>query len=46
VRLWDLRGLAAVRADPDAAACALTRNGLDREGWARYLPGIPYQVTC
>jgi WD40 repeat protein len=39
-RLSDLRGLATER------ACAKTGRGLDRDEWARYIPGLAYQNTC
>jgi hypothetical protein len=44
--LWNLTGLNHLRDHPVERACSITRRGLDRDQWARYLPGLPYQDTC
>jgi WD40 repeat protein len=46
-RLWDLRELAQIEANPLSAACALTHGGLDAKSWASYVPaGVAYQPSC
>jgi hypothetical protein len=44
--LWDLAELNSLRDHATERACALTQRGLDREEWARYVPGLPYERTC
>ena len=46
VILWDLTGLNHLRDHPVERACSITGRGIDRDQWARYLPGLPYQDTC
>jgi WD40 repeat protein len=46
VLLWDLSGLASVRAHPVAYACALSGRGLNADQWAYYIPGLKFQMTC
>ena len=46
VALWDLTGLTALRSHAVENACLLTGRGLDRDEWARYVSGLPYQRTC
>jgi len=42
--LWDLNTLHAFRATE--RACSITGGGLNRDEWARYIPGLPYEDTC
>ncbi|MEV4243484.1 hypothetical protein AB0J63_08750 [Streptosporangium canum] len=42
-RMWDLRGLVEIAADPLAHACALLGEGLSRQDWP---PGVEYEATC
>ncbi len=44
--LWDLTDLNNLRAHATERACSITRSSLDRDQWARYIPGLPYQDTC
>ncbi|HZM81697.1 MAG TPA: TIR domain-containing protein [Candidatus Limnocylindrales bacterium] len=44
--LWDLTPLNDLRSHATERACAITGRGLDRDEWARYIPGLPYQNTC
>ncbi|MGH3887857.1 MAG: WD40 repeat domain-containing protein, partial [Pseudonocardiaceae bacterium] len=44
--LWDLTALNYLLGHAVERACAMTGGGLDRDEWARYLPGLPYQETC
>ncbi len=46
VRLWDLTGLNDLLNHAVEHACSITGGGLDRDEWARYIPGLPYQNTC
>ena len=46
VQLWDLAELDNRRRHASERACSLTHRGLDREEWARYVYGLPYQNTC
>jgi WD40 repeat protein/energy-coupling factor transporter ATP-binding protein EcfA2 len=46
VILWDLTQLNQLRDHATQRACAITGNGLDRDAWVRYVPGLPYQRTC
>ena len=46
VQLWDLTELNNLRRDAAERACSLTGRGLDRDEWARYVAGLPYQITC
>jgi WD40 repeat protein len=46
VARWDLKGLNDVRADPLRRACLMTRRGLDRAEWKRYVPDSPYLDSC
>jgi WD40 repeat protein len=46
VILWDLSELGNIRRHAAERACSVTRRGLDREEWVRYVPGLPYQSTC
>jgi len=46
VILWDLTGLNDLLDHAVERACSLTGRGLDREEWARFIPGLPYQDTC
>src|SRR6266508_2865828 len=46
VTLLDLVELNSLRQHASERACSLTQRGLDREEWARYVPGLPYQRTC
>jgi WD40 repeat protein len=41
VRLWDMAPEAW-----QARACAIAGRNLSRAEWDRYLPDIPYEVTC
>jgi WD40 repeat protein len=44
--LWDITGLNYLRDHAPDYACSLTRRGLNRDEWARYIPGLAYQNTC
>ncbi|MGH3803221.1 MAG: WD40 repeat domain-containing protein, partial [Pseudonocardiaceae bacterium] len=44
--LWDLTTLNDLRAHATERACSIAGSGLDRDQWARYIPGLPYQDTC
>ncbi|GAA4878463.1 hypothetical protein [Kitasatospora terrestris] len=44
--LWDLRPAYDLRDHLDRTACLVAGGGLDREEWARYLPGTDYRDTC
>jgi len=44
--LWDLAGLNYLLGHAVERACAITGGGLNRDEWARYIPGLPYQETC
>jgi TIR domain/AAA ATPase domain/WD domain, G-beta repeat len=46
VILWDLSELDQLRRNAAERACSLTGRGLDRDEWARYVPGLPYKPTC
>jgi WD40 repeat protein len=46
VPLWDLTDLQKLRDHATERACAITGRGLDRDEWARYVQGLPYQHTC
>ena len=46
VILWDLAELDTLRREAVRRACLLAQGGLDREEWARYVPGMPYERTC
>jgi WD40 repeat protein len=46
VVLWDLATLNDFRNRPLQHACTLAGRGLNRNEWARYVPGLPYQNTC
>jgi WD40 repeat protein len=46
VILWDVTGLNDLRNQARERACAITRGGLDRDEWDRYVRGLPYQGTC
>jgi WD40 repeat protein len=46
VVLWDLSVLDTLRRNAAERACSLTGRGLDRDEWARYVPGLPYEPTC
>jgi WD40 repeat protein len=46
VILWDLKKLNDLREHTVERACSITRGGLNRDEWARYIPGLPYQATC
>ncbi|WP_322756619.1 hypothetical protein, partial [Frankia sp. Cas3] len=46
VILWDLTGLTNLRRDAVDHACSIAGQGLDRDEWARYIPGLPYSDTC
>ena len=46
VVLWDLATLNHLRSHPLQHACTLAGRGLNRNEWARYVPGLPYQNTC
>ncbi|MGH3773764.1 MAG: hypothetical protein ACRDRW_20640, partial [Pseudonocardiaceae bacterium] len=39
-RVNDLQGHAAER------ACSIAGGGLNRDQWARYIPGLPYEQMC
>ncbi len=43
---WDLTGLNNLRDHATEQACSRTGRGLDRDEWARYIPGLTYQNTC
>jgi WD40 repeat protein len=45
-RLWDLTQLNSLLWHAADYACSLTQRGLDREEWAHYVPGLPYERTC
>ncbi|MEU4618400.1 TIR domain-containing protein [Actinoplanes sp. NPDC023801] len=44
--LWDHSALNALRADPAAAACAVTGRGFTQQEWDSYVPETPYRPTC
>ena len=44
--LWDHTALNRLRADPAAAACAITGGGFTAEEWEAYIPETPYRPTC
>jgi WD40 repeat protein len=44
--LWDLKNVDDLRSNPTQQACSIAKGGLDRDEWARYIPGIPYEETC
>jgi WD40 repeat protein len=46
VVLWDMAPVYALRRDPVETACNIAARGLDREEWARDIPGLPYRDTC
>ena len=46
VVLWDLATLNDIRNRPLQHACHLAGRGLNRNEWARYVAGLPYQNTC
>ena len=46
VVLWDLATLNDFRNRPLQEACYLAGHGLNRNEWARYVAGLPYQNTC
>ena len=43
---WDLAFADAARADPTAVACAVVRDGFNRDEWQRYVPALEYRETC
>jgi WD40 repeat protein len=46
VILWGLAKFNSLRDHATERACAVTQRGLDREEWARFVPGLPYERTC
>ncbi|MGH4019303.1 MAG: TIR domain-containing protein [Pseudonocardiaceae bacterium] len=44
--LWDLTRFNDLVGHALERACSITGGGLNHEGWARYIPGLPYQDTC
>jgi WD40 repeat protein/energy-coupling factor transporter ATP-binding protein EcfA2 len=44
--LWDLTEFNYLRDHAVERACSVTRGGLDRAEWDRYLPGLAYQHSC
>ncbi|OKK04679.1 hypothetical protein AMK26_15305 [Streptomyces sp. CB03234] len=46
LQIWDLASLPALSADPIGMACKLAGQGLGRDAWATYAPGVPYQDSC
>ncbi|MGH3870404.1 MAG: TIR domain-containing protein [Pseudonocardiaceae bacterium] len=46
VILWDLTRLNHLRDHAVERACAIAGGGLDRDEWAGYVRGLPYQDTC
>ena len=46
VVLWNLATLNDLRNHPLQHACTLAGRGLNRNEWARYVAGLPYQNTC
>jgi WD40 repeat protein len=44
--LWDLTILYGLRDDPMQRACSIAGQGLNRDEWAGYIVGLPYQDTC
>ncbi|HEV7450380.1 MAG TPA: TIR domain-containing protein [Pseudonocardiaceae bacterium] len=44
--LWDLSRFNDLRDDAIARACSITGGGLNRDEWARYIPGLSYEKTC
>jgi WD40 repeat protein len=46
VLVWDLFELNDFRNRPLQHACTLAGRGLNRNEWARYVAGLPYQNTC
>jgi WD40 repeat protein len=46
VVLWDLTELQDLRDHAIARACTITKSGLDRDDWARFVTGLPFQSTC
>ncbi|WP_256789329.1 AAA family ATPase [Frankia sp. AvcI1] len=45
-RLWDLTTYTESHRDPVRLACVAAGGGPDRQEWARYAPGMPYQRIC
>ncbi|KAB2348460.1 nSTAND1 domain-containing NTPase [Actinomadura rudentiformis] len=46
VVLWDMRPTYDLRRHLKETSCLVTRGGLDREQWNRYLPDLDYLDTC
>ncbi|MFI9388489.1 TIR domain-containing protein [Kutzneria sp. NPDC052558] len=46
VVMWDLKPTYDLRAHLDETSCQVTRGGLDRDQWARFIPALDYQDTC
>jgi WD40 repeat protein len=46
VLLWDLSELDELRRNSAQNACALAGRGFDPDEWARYIPALPYQISC
>ncbi|MGQ0774633.1 MAG: nSTAND1 domain-containing NTPase [Pseudonocardiales bacterium] len=44
--LWDITSFNQLLDHAVERACAITRGGLDRAEWDRYLPRLPYQDSC
>jgi Novel STAND NTPase 1/TIR domain/WD domain, G-beta repeat len=46
VILWDTGTFLDVRDQAVELACAYADGGFDPDGWARYVPGVPYEDSC
>ncbi|ABW12177.1 WD-40 repeat protein [Parafrankia sp. EAN1pec] len=46
VRLWDTTVIEHIQSEAVQVACQRAGRGLDRQEWARYLPGERYRETC
>jgi WD40 repeat protein len=44
--LWDLNSINDIRNHAAERACSITEGGLNRDEWARYISGLPYENTC
>lgn len=45
VLLWDLTDLNRLRGHAIERVCSIARDGLTRDEWERYIPGLPHQDT-
>jgi WD40 repeat protein len=44
--VWDLAEVIDLRDNGLQRACSITSGGLDRDAWARVVPGLPYEDSC